>query len=103
MREDIVESKAVAEIKRLAAKHKITILELSSRIQVTGVRLYEILAGKRRVTPDTDIRLCKFFGMGRGYFAKLQLEHDLDMAERAMDDKDIIIKNIKDTIKAPKK
>lgn len=36
----------------------------------TGVppqRIGEIVAGRRSITADTDLRLCKFFGLSSGY------------------------------------
>ncbi len=33
----------------------------------------------RRITADTDLRLCRFFGLSEGYF--LRLQHAFDMLE----------------------
>lgn len=30
-------------------------------------RIGQIVAGKRAVTADTDLRLCRFFGLSNGY------------------------------------
>ncbi|QTA86320.1 HTH domain-containing protein [Desulfonema magnum] len=36
-------------------------------IGVPAQRISEIVAGKRGITADTDLRLCRFFGMSNGY------------------------------------
>ena len=41
---------------------------LSIAIRVPASRIHEILKGRRGVTLDTDLRLCKFFGMSEGFF-----------------------------------
>lgn len=36
-------------------------------IDVPAQRIGEIVAGRRTVTADTDLRLCRFFGLSNGY------------------------------------
>ena len=81
-----LENKGVTEIKKLCGRHGISTSELIMGLNVVPVRIYEILSGKRSITPDTDLRLCRFFGLGEGYFCKLQLEHDLEMAKVKLGD-----------------
>jgi addiction module HigA family antidote len=38
--------------------------------------------GTRDVTADTDLRLCKFFGLSEGYFLRLQNAYDMLGAKR---------------------
>lgn len=33
-------------------------------------------AGKRAITEDTDLRLCKFFGLTDGYWLRAQVAYD---------------------------
>ena len=40
---------------------------LAREIGVSAQRIGEIVAGKRSVTADTDLRLCRFFGLSNGY------------------------------------
>ena len=40
---------------------------LAKEIGVPAQRIGEIVAGKRAVTADTDLRLCRFFGLSNGY------------------------------------
>ena len=65
---------------------------LAKEISVPAQRISEIVAGKRSVTADTDLRLCKFFGLSNGYWLRAQAAHDTEVAERALHD---IIVNIK--------
>lgn len=39
---------------------------LAKEIGVPAQRIGEILAGKRVITADTDLRLCRFFGLSDG-------------------------------------
>ena len=45
-------------------------------------RINEIVLGKRAITADTDLRLCKFFGLTDGYFLRLQNAYDTLEAKR---------------------
>ena len=47
-------------------------------------RIGDIVAGKRSITADTDLRLCRFFGLSNGYWLRAQAAHDTEVAERAM-------------------
>ena len=50
-------------------------------IMVPISRIQEILQDKRKITADTDLRLCKYFGMSKGFFLRLQMDLDLLEAE----------------------
>ena len=52
--------------------------ELARQIGVPPRRINEIVHGKRSVTPDTAIRLSKFFGTSAKFWLGLQAEFDLD-------------------------
>jgi addiction module HigA family antidote len=39
---------------------------LAKEIGVPARRIGEIVAGKRAITADTDLRLCRFFGLSNG-------------------------------------
>tara|TARA_B100001564_G_C20637297_1_gene670318 strand:+ start:1543 stop:1845 length:303 start_codon:yes stop_codon:yes gene_type:complete len=51
--------------------------KLADYIGVSRSRINQIVSGKRSITPDTDLRLCKFFGLSDGYFLRLQNIYDL--------------------------
>ena len=57
---------------------------LAKEIDVPAQRISEIVAGKRAVTADTDLRLCRFFGLSSGYWLRAQAAHDTEVAERKM-------------------
>ena len=44
----------------------------------------DIVAGKRAVTADTDLRLCRYFGMSDGWWLRGQTLYDTAMAKEAM-------------------
>jgi antitoxin HigA-1 len=62
----------------------ITQYRLAKEIGVPAQRIGEIVAGKRSVTADTDLRLCRFFGLTKGYWLRAQIAHDTEIAERAI-------------------
>ena len=55
---------------------------LAKEIGVPAQRIGEIVAGKRVITADTDLRLCRFFGLSNGYWLRAQAAHDTEVAER---------------------
>ena len=44
-------------------------------------RIGEIVAGRRAITADTDLRLCRFFGLSNGYWLRAQAAYDTEVAE----------------------
>jgi antitoxin HigA-1 len=57
---------------------------LAKEIDVPAQRISEIVAGKRAITADTDLRLCRFFGLSSGYWLRAQAAYDIEVAERQM-------------------
>ena len=57
---------------------------VAKEIGVPAQRIGEIVAGKRSITADTDLRLCKFFGLSKGYWLRAQAAHDTEVAEEAL-------------------
>ena len=55
---------------------------LAKEIGVPAQRISAIVAGKRAITADTDLRLCRFFGLSNGYWLRAQAAHDTEVAER---------------------
>lgn len=66
---------------------KITKYRLAKEIDVPAQRIGEIVKGKRSITPDTDLRLCRFFGLSDGYWLRVQANYDLQLTRAAMRDK----------------
>ena len=57
---------------------------LAKEIHVPAQRIGEILAGRRAITADTDLRLCRFFGLSEGWWLRLQADHDTRQAKATM-------------------
>src|SRR3974377_1582124 len=55
---------------------------LAQAIGVPGNRIHAIVNGTRDITGDTDLRLCKFFGLSEGYFLRLQNAYGMLGAKR---------------------
>ena len=51
-------------------------------IGVTG----DIVAGKRAITADTDLRLCRYFGLTDGYWLRGQARYDTERARDALEE-----------------
>ena len=55
---------------------------LAVDIGVPATRVGEIVHGRRAVTPDTALRLARYFKMSPEFWLNLQLSHDLSKARR---------------------
>jgi len=53
---------------------------LAKEIHVPAQRIGEIVSGKRTITADTDLRLCRFFGLSNGYWLRAQAAYDTEVA-----------------------
>lgn len=62
----------------------LTQYRLAKEIDVPAQRISEIVSGKRSITADTDLRLCRFFGLSNGYWLRAQAAHDTEVAERIL-------------------
>ncbi len=65
---------------------------LAKEIGVPAQRIGQIIAGKRSITADTDLRLCRFFGLSNGYWLRAQVAYDTEIAADALEDQ---LKNIR--------
>lgn len=59
---------------------------LAKEIHVAPQRIGEIVSGRRAITADTDLRLCRFFGLSNGYWLRAQAAYDTEMAEEQLSD-----------------
>jgi addiction module HigA family antidote len=57
---------------------------LAKEIGVPAQRIGEIVAGRRAITADTDLRLCRFFGLSNGYWLRAQAAYDTEVAAAAL-------------------
>ncbi len=53
---------------------------LAMKIRVPATRIGEIVHGKRSITPDTALRLARFFSNSPEFWLNLQQMHDLSKA-----------------------
>ena len=53
---------------------------LALKLRVPATRIGEIVNGKRAITPDTALRLARFFGNSPEFWLNLQQMHDLSKA-----------------------
>ena len=53
--------------------------KLAKDISVPARRVNEIVHGKRSITPDTALRLSRFFGLSERFWINLQARYDLEM------------------------
>jgi addiction module HigA family antidote len=56
---------------------------LAKEIGTPARRINEIVHGRRMITPDTALRLAKYFGVSAQFWLNLQTRHDLQKAERS--------------------
>lgn len=55
--------------------------QLAKDIGVPGPRIYDLVREKRGISPDTALRLSRYFGMSEGYWARAQAHYDLEVAK----------------------
>ena len=72
LREDFLEPMGISQYR------------LAKEIGVPAQRIGDIVAGKRAITADTDLRLCRFFGLSNGYWLRAQAAYDTEVAEEAL-------------------
>ncbi len=53
---------------------------LAKEIGVPAQRIGEIVAGRRAISADTDLRLCRFFGLSEGWWLRGQVRYDTERA-----------------------
>lgn len=56
---------------------------LAEEIGVPAQKIGQIIAGKRSITADTDLRLSRFFGLSNGYWLRAQVACDTEVSEEA--------------------
>ncbi len=57
---------------------------LALKLRVPANRISEIVGGKRGISPDTALRLGRYFGTGAAFWINLQSHYDLALAEQAL-------------------
>ena len=62
----------------------LTAYRLAKDIGVPLTRIYDIVAGKRAITADTDLLLCRYFGLSDGWWLSLQSHPDPQVARQSL-------------------
>ena len=57
---------------------------LAKDIGVPAQRIGEIVSGKRAITADTDLRLCRYFGLSDGWWLRGQVAYDTAVAKEVL-------------------
>jgi addiction module HigA family antidote len=63
---------------------RISQYRLAREIGVPAQRIGAIVAGRRAITADTDLRLCRFFALSNGYWLRAQAAYDTEVAEAGL-------------------
>jgi len=57
---------------------------LAKALGIPQNRLSDIIKGKRGISADTDLRLCRYFGLTDGYFTGLQMDFERIAAKQKL-------------------
>ena len=57
---------------------------LAKDINVPARRINEIVHGTRGITPDTALRLSKYFGLSERFWLNIQTKYDLDVEKQVL-------------------
>jgi addiction module HigA family antidote len=60
---------------------------VAKAIGVPGGRINEIVLGKRAISPDTALRLSRYFGLSERFWLNLQTRYDLEVAKDHLADR----------------
>ena len=70
--------------------------KLAKEINVPVSRIQEILKDRRKITPDTSMRLAKYFGVTEKYFLNMQNDIEIRKLKETMGDEIDKIQPIRD-------
>ena len=71
-------------LKRELAARALSANRLALALRVPSGRITSILNGKRSISPDTALRLARFFGNSARFWMNLQMRYDITVAEREL-------------------
>ena len=66
---------------------KISQYRLAKDINVPARRINEIVHGMRSITPDTALRLSRYFGLSERFWLNLQTRYNLEMEKDRLQDR----------------
>ncbi len=97
MTDSLIKNPHVGEILKIEFLEELSIGQnaLARAINVPPNRIHAIIKGDpvgirfavRTITADTDLRLCRYFGLSEGYFLRLQNNYQLMEAKRKLGEK----------------
>ena len=62
----------------------VSVNRLARDLRVPPTRISEIVNERRAITPDTALRLARYFGTTAEFWINLQTAHDLDVARTSL-------------------
>ena len=71
-------------LKRELAARDLSANKLALALRVPSGRITSILNGKRAISPDTALRLARYFGNSARFWMNLQMRYDLTVTEREL-------------------
>jgi addiction module HigA family antidote len=74
-------------LKRELAARELSANKLALALRVPSGRNTSILNSTRAITPETALRLSRYFGNGAQFWMNLQTRYDLTVAEQKMGEK----------------
>lgn len=74
-------------LKRELSARDLSANKLALALRLPSGRITEILNGKRGVSPDTALRLGRYFGNSARFWLNLQTAYELAVAEREIGDR----------------
>ena len=69
-------------LKRELVARELSANQLALSLRLPSGRITDILNGKRGISPDTALRLARYFGNGAKFWLNLQTAFELAVAER---------------------
>lgn len=69
-------------LKRELAARQLSANQLALALRLPSGRITDIMNGKRGISPDTALRLARYFGNGARFWLNLQTAYELAVAER---------------------
>lgn len=71
-------------LKRELTARALSANRLAIALRVSSGRITDILNGKRGITPETALRLARFFGTSAEFWVNLQAHYNLALAEKEL-------------------
>jgi antitoxin HigA-1 len=74
-------------LQELMTEYELTQYALAKAIGVQPIRIGQIVTGKRAITPDTALRLARYFSTDAQSWINWQGQYDLQVAQQALESK----------------